>query len=250
MCGRYTLSAGHEALAKAFLAEFGKELKASWKPRYNIAPGTGIPAILEDRDKGGRKAEVLHWGLVPHWAKDPNIGYKMINARAETIAEKPAYRDAFRYRRCLVPASGFYEWDRRGTPRQPYYFYPQEGEFMALAAIWEHWLHPSGSEILSVALITKPADPVVGRIHHRMPVILPETVWEGWLDTGLVKPSMTGFLDRLPSHSILRSHPVSLKVNKTDSDTAALVEPVSSVSPEAEESSASGQLDLFDDPGT
>jgi putative SOS response-associated peptidase YedK len=81
---------------------------------------------------------------VPHWAKDPNIGYKLINARAETIAEKPAYRDAFRYRRCLVPASGFYEWDRRKSPRQPYYFYPEHGDFMALAGIWEHWLHPSG----------------------------------------------------------------------------------------------------------
>src|SRR5210317_2245796 len=116
MCGRYTLSAGHESLARAFLAEFSKELQASWKSRYNIAPGTGIVAILEDRDRGGRKAEVFHWGLVPGWAKDPKIGYKLINARAETIGEKPSYRDAYRYRRCLVPASGFYEWDRRKSP--------------------------------------------------------------------------------------------------------------------------------------
>lgn len=113
---------------------------------------------------------------------------------------------------------------------------------MALAAIWEHWLHPSGSEILSVALITKPADTVVGRIHHRMPVILPETMWEGWLDTDVVKPSMTGTLDGLPDDLNLSSHPVSPKVNKTDSDNAGLIEPVSDVSPEA------GQLDLFDEP--
>ena len=167
MCGRYTLSAGHEALARAFLAEFAEELQASWKARYNIAPGTGIVAILEDRDRGGRKAEVLHWGLVPHWAKDPNIGYKMINARAETIGEKPAYRDAYRYRRCLVPASGFYEWDRTKSPRQPYYFYPKGSDFMAMAGVWEPWPHPSGSEILSVSLITTTANR--GTIDGRRP---------------------------------------------------------------------------------
>lgn len=121
---------------------------------------------------------------------------------------------------------------------------------MALAGIWEHWLHPSGSEILSVSLVTKAADAVVGAIHHRMPVILPGNVWDDWLDSSGVKPSMAATLDRLPGHSILKSHPVSLKVNKTDSDTAALVEPVSAGSPEAEESSASGQLDLFDDPAS
>lgn len=225
MCGRYTLSAGHEALAKAFLAEFGEELKASWKLRYNIAPGTGITAIVEDRDVGGRKAEVLHWGLVPHWAKDPNIGYKMTNARAETIAEKPAYRDAFRYRRCLVPASGFYEWDRKASPRQPYYFYPRKGKFMAMAGIWEHWLHPSGSEILSVSLVTRPADETVGRIHHRMPVILPEDCWESWLDTAGVKPDMPAFLKTTDREGLLADHPVSLAVNKTGTDDAALIQP-------------------------
>jgi putative SOS response-associated peptidase YedK len=240
MCGRYTLSASHEALAKAFLAEFGEELKASWKPRYNIAPGSGITAILEDRDKGGRKAEVLHWGLVPHWAKDPNIGYKMINARSESIAEKPAYRDAFRYRRCLVPASGFYEWDRKASPRQPYYFYPREEEFMALAAVWEHWLHPSGSEILSVSLVTKAADPVVEKIHHRMPVILPASCWDGWLDVTVVRPEMTAWLEQLPGVSPLESHPVSADVNMASSEGRHLTQ---KVMPRAR----GGQLDLFGD---
>lgn len=240
MCGRYTLSAGHEALAKAFLAEFGEELKASWKPRYNIAPGTGITAILEDRDKGGRKADVLHWGLVPHWAKDPNIGYKLINARAETIAEKPAYRDAFRYRRCLVPASGFYEWDRRESPRQPYYFYPEHGDFMALAGIWEHWLHPTGSEILSVSLVTRPADETVGRIHHRMPVILPESSWASWLDTTEARPRMEAFLERLPEESLLQAYPVSRKVNKVEEQGEELLQKVN-------ENPSQKQLDLFSD---
>ncbi|NDV62020.1 SOS response-associated peptidase [Puniceicoccales bacterium CK1056] len=239
MCGRYTLSAGHEALAKAFLAEFGEELKASWKSRYNITPGTGIVAIHEDRDRGGRRAEVLHWGLVPSWAKDPNIGYKLINARAETIADKPSYRDAFRYRRCLVPASGFYEWDRRKSPRQPYYFRPVEEDFMAMAGIWEHWMHPSGSEILSVSLITTEANKTVGKIHHRMPVILGVDEWDRWLDTSNVKGEGLSNLLGPASDIFLKSCPVSSRVNKTDVDEASLTKAISL------EEKPTGQMDLF-----
>ena len=239
MCGRYTLSAGHEALARAFLAEFAEELKASWKTRYNIPPGTGIVAIHEDRDKGGRKAEVFHWGLVPGWAKDPNIGYKLINARAETIGEKPSYRDAYRYRRCLVPASGFYEWDRRKSPRQPYYFYPTEGDFMAMAGIWEHWLHPSGSEILSVSLVTTAANSTVGKIHHRMPVLLEPANWDRWLDTGNVKAEGLGDLLVPAKDEFLQHRRVSIRVNKTDSDEPSLIEAESAKEDPVQ------QMDLF-----
>jgi len=227
MCGRYTLSAGHEALARAFLAEFAAELQAEWKPRYNIAPGTGITAIIEDRDRDRlRRAEVLHWGLVPRWADDPAIGYKLINARAETVASKPSYRDPFRYRRCLVPASGFFEWDRRHHPRQPWYFFPGERECMALAGVWEHWLHPSGSEILSVALLTTEADDRMAPIHHRMPVILPEAAWADWLDTRQVKPDMPAFLKRRPGPEFLQCHPVSMEVNRGTAEGSHLIEPV------------------------
>jgi len=244
MCGRYTLSAGHEALARAFLAEFSEELQASWNPRYNISPGTGVVAVLEDRDRDGqRRAEILHWGLVPRWAKDPDSGYKLINARAETIAGKPAYRDAFRYRRCLVPASGFYEWDRRLSPRQPWYFHPAEEDFMALAAVWEHWLHPSGSEILSVALVTRPADRTVGRIHHRMPVILPRTAWGEWMDTRLVKPEMKVFLEGSAPDDYLAGFPVSLEVNKGQAEGEQLIQPLSSGNNSPGPSD--GQLELF-----
>ncbi len=239
MCGRYTLSAGHEALARAFLAEFAEELQASWKPRYNIAPGSGIPAILEDRDRGGRKAEIFHWGLVPSWAKDVNIGYKLTNARAETLRDKPSFRDAFRYRRCLVPASGFYEWDRTTRPRQPYYFYPSNADFMAIAGIWEHWLHPSGSEILSVSLITTAANSEVGRIHHRMPVILGQQDWARWLDTDNVKAVGLDELMLPAGDTVISSHPVSTKVNKADQDDPGLIEAVNI------DSRPDGQLDLF-----
>ena len=239
MCGRYTLSAGHEALARAFLAEFAEELQMSWKPRYNISPGSGIVAILEDRDKGGRRAEVLHWGLVPSWAKDASIGYKLTNSRAETIRDKPAFRDAFRYRRCLVPASGFYEWDRTTVPRQPYYFYPEQQDFMAIAGIWEHWLHPTGSEILSVSLITTAANREVGKIHHRMPVVLDRENWSKWLDTGNVKGDGLADLMVPAAGEVLRSHPVSTVVNTSGEDGPELI------ARKAPDSASSSQLDLF-----
>lgn len=239
MCGRYTLSAGHEALSRAFLAEFGSELKAFWKPRYNIAPGSGIVAILEDRNHGGRRAEVFHWGLVPSWAKDPDIGHKLINARAETVADKPSYQDAFRYRRCLVPASGFYEWDRRSMPRQPWYFYPGRSGFLAMAGIWEHWADAGGSEILSIALITTRANKTVGRIHHRMPVILGPESWADWLNTDDVGGERPGKLLVPAGNHVLESHPVSCRVNKTACDDASLIEK-SAPAP-------AGQLDLFQD---
>jgi putative SOS response-associated peptidase YedK len=239
MCGRYTLSAGHEALSRAFLAEFAEELKSSWNPRYNISPGSGIVAIHEDRDKGGRKAEVFHWGLVPSWAKDANIGYKLTNARAETIKDKPSYRDAYRYRRCLVPASGFYEWDRSVFPRQPYYFSPENRDFMAMAGIWEHWLHPTGSEILSVSLITTVANDVVSAIHHRMPVLVDPEHWNKWLDTSNVKATGLGDLMVPSSNKTICSYPVSTRVNKSNQDDPGLVEKI------ILEANKDEQLDLF-----
>ncbi|MGA1205101.1 MAG: SOS response-associated peptidase [Opitutales bacterium] len=239
MCGRYTLSAGHEALARAFLAEFSGELQGSWQPRYNIAPGSGIVAIVEDRDKGGRRGDVFHWGLVPSWAKDPDIGYKLINARAETVGEKASYRDAYRYRRCLVPASGFYEWDRRKSPRQPYYFHPAAGELMAMAGVWEHWMHPCGSEILSLSLLTTSANKTVGRIHHRMPVLLDERDWDAWLDTTHVRG--TGLRDLLKpaEEEFLQSHPVGIEVNNSSSEGEGLILPLGKTGTETT------QLDLF-----
>jgi putative SOS response-associated peptidase YedK len=239
MCGRYTLSAGHEALAREFLAEFAEEMKASWNSRYNISPGTGIVAIQEDRDKGGRKADVFHWGLVPSWAKDPDIGYKLINARAETIAQKPSFRDAFRYRRCLVPASGFYEWDRTKSPRQPHYFHPAESSIMAMAGIWEHWLHPCGSEILSISLITTAANKLMEPIHHRMPLILPRESWAEWLSTDNVKPSIETYLDKAEPDNYLQCHPVSTRVNKASEEGEDLIHVQDS------EEQTGGQLDLF-----
>ncbi len=226
MCGRYTLSAGHEELARAFLAEFARELQESWRPRYNIGPGSGIVAVYEDPERdGARRAGVFHWGLVPHWARDPNIGLRLVNARAETVARKPAYREAFRRRRCLVPASGFYEWDRRLRPAWPYYIYPAGEPFMALAGVWEHWRHAGGTEIVSVALITMPANSLVGRIHDRMPLILPRGQWDAWLDCSRVPPDIAPFLEAAPPPAYLAMHPVGPEVNRVANDSPSLIEP-------------------------
>jgi len=238
MCGRFTLRENPARLAKIFEAEFGDELSLSLKPRYNIAPGGGVLAVMEDRDRGGRRADILQWGLVPSWAKDPTISHKLINARSETVHGKPSFSDAFRYRRCLVPMSGFYEWDRACRPRQPYYFYNDKKPVFAVAGVWEYWLHPSGSEIISVSLLTREADMVVGNIHHRMPVILPHTHWQSWLDTSRVQPPAVLPLLRAAQLNQLRSHPVTLDVNKTDRDDPALIDPV-------QPSGTSEQLDLF-----
>ncbi len=245
MCGRYTLAMGHEALARAFLAEFGEELKSSWQARYNIAPGSGIVAIVEDRDRKGRRAEILHWGLVPSWADDPNIGYKLINARAETVATKPSFRNPFRYRRCLVPASGFYEWDRHRKPSQPWYFYPGESPFMAFAGVWEHWQHADGSEILSVAVLTTGADAIMAPIHHRMPVILPEAAWADWLDPENVKPNRQSLLRAHGKGPKLDRHPVTHAVNKAAVDSPELIQPVDEPSSSPLPPQNNDQMELF-----
>ncbi len=224
MCGRFTLSVGPDELARVFKAEFGEDFRKMWKPRYNIPPGSGITAILEDRNRACRRAEILHWGLVPSWAGDPDIGYKLINARAETLSEKASFKDAFRYRRCLIPASGFYEWDRGTAPRQPYYFFPAGGGLMALAGIWEHWLHPSGSEILSASIITRAANGPVARIHNRMPAILEREAGDRWLDTGNVGPRNLEELLVPPREDLLAVRRVGTRVNKTTFDDPSLIE--------------------------
>jgi putative SOS response-associated peptidase YedK len=183
MCGRYSLTVGAEQLARQFLAEFAEELMKELEPREEITPGTGVVAIFEDRDRGGRRGDIFDWGLVPSWCKDPRTATRPINARSETVASKPTFREPFRYRRCLVPMTGFFEWDRKTQPRRKYTFSNPDVPLLAVAGVWDHWQHADGSEILSLALLTQPANKVMAPIHHRMPVILEPAVWDQWLDT-------------------------------------------------------------------
>lgn len=241
MCGRVTVHFSQESvsalLEEPLAAEAAEVLR---QPRYNIAPGSGLVAVMEDRDRGGlRRAMVLHWGLVPGWAESPQTGASLINARAETIAVKPAFADAFRYRRCIVPVSGFYEWDRSARPVWPYYFFPVGGSaVLLLAGIWEYWLHPSGSEIFSVALVTTAANAVMAPIHHRMPLVLRGAAVRQWLDHRNTRPAVAAFLPATDSPSPFRGHPVSTAVNRAGIDLPRLIERVDP--PER-----AAQMDLF-----
>ncbi|MBL8487972.1 MAG: SOS response-associated peptidase [Rhodocyclaceae bacterium] len=176
MCGRYALNHRPADLIRIFelvgCPEFG--------PRYNIAPTSEVP-VVRVSPEGERIAHLLRWGLVPHWAKDPAIGAKLNNARGETVAEKPSFRDAFRRRRCIVPASGFYEWKAEGRVKLPHYISAPDGEPLALGGLWESWRAPDGGVLRTCCIVTTGPNGVMAPIHDRMPVILPREAWQAWL---------------------------------------------------------------------
>jgi putative SOS response-associated peptidase YedK len=196
MCGRFALYSTPFSLAKHFEAEAPPELR----PRYNVAPTQSIPIVREE--DGKRRFALARWGLIPHWAKDTKIGYHTINARAETVAEKPVFRNAFRYRRCLIPADGFYEWQvvPGSKTKQPWFIVLRDRELMAFAGLWEKWRSPEGDDLESCSIIVTDANELMRPIHDRMPVILAPGDWEAWLETeakdagglqGLLKPYST-----------------------------------------------------------
>lgn len=179
MCGRFALAIPRQVVAEAMGLPGMPEVPA----RYNIAPTQLVEAVYADRHITRRVAGLFRWGLVPSWAKDSKIGAKCINARIETVFDKPAYRAAIRYRRCLVPAQGFYEWEH-GQPgkKVPYFLTSADGSVLVLAGIFEYWTGPGGEVIDSLAILTREASGIVGLLHDRMPVILPSEVHDTWLD--------------------------------------------------------------------
>jgi putative SOS response-associated peptidase YedK len=195
MCGRFTLFEADTILSK----DFGAPIPFEFLPRYNIAPTQQILAVRQSTGKEVREAIFLRWGLIPRWAKDPSVGNRMINVRAETVAEKPAFRSAFLSRRCLVPSSGFYEWKKEEKRKQPYYIRPKDRSSFAFAGLWEQWQSPEGSPVESCALITTEANELISQLHDRMPVILPPFIYSLWLDPG--------FIDGERLISLLRSYP-------------------------------------------
>jgi putative SOS response-associated peptidase YedK len=177
MCGRYTLSTSIESLAEEFgIAGPLPELQ----PSYNVAPTQEVPAVVAGGG-GGRRLEMLRWGLIPSWADEAGIGARMINARSETVAEKPSFRRAFKERRCLIPADGFYEWQKTNGGKQPYYLRMKSGRPFAFAGLWESW-NGDGNEIRSCTILTTNPNNIAREVHNRMPVILPPEVYEIWLD--------------------------------------------------------------------
>jgi putative SOS response-associated peptidase YedK len=233
VCGRYTHLFTWKQLRRLMrLTTFPVE---ALPLRYNVAPTQTVPVVRAA--ESGREGALLRWGLIPSWADDPAIGNRLINARAETAHEKPAFRQAFKRRRCLVPASGFYEWAKagsgggkpRGGRKQPFYFYPADGELFAFAGLWERWRPRDGSAddsepVETFTILTTDANTAVRPVHDRMPVILAPDAWDLWLDgkdpeglPGLLKPC---------DPALIASHPVSTAVNIPAHDRPDCVEPV------------------------
>lgn len=177
MCGRFAFYSPSEATA----ALFGVSTSIAVEPRFNIAPSQYIAGIRDTED-AGRELSMFRWGLVPFWAKDPSIGNRMINARAETVAEKPSFRAAYRHRRCLLLADGFYEWKKEGAGKVPYFISLASGEPFAFAGLWESWQSKETEEVIqSTTLITTAANEFISTVHHRMPVILQPDTAARWL---------------------------------------------------------------------
>ncbi|MEB3180562.1 MAG: SOS response-associated peptidase [Nostocaceae cyanobacterium] len=212
MCGRFTLTKSGWAIAQAFNLEEVPQIE----PQYNIAPTQQIAAILYNSESQNRQFQELRWGLIPSWAKDKSIGYKLINARAETVAEKPSFRSAFKQRRCLIVADGFYEWQKQENhkhQKQPYYFRVADGQPFAFAGLWEKWQSPDGEEITSGTILTTEANELMQSIHERMPVILNTQDYDLWLDPQVKTfQELQPVLHPYPAES-MTSYPVSTLVN-------------------------------------
>jgi putative SOS response-associated peptidase YedK len=216
MCGRYALAVNTTQLA----AEFEVSLSAPIAPRYNIAPSQPLLAVRHDEQ--GRNAVWLKWGLVPSWSKDLTIAVRLINARSETVAEKPAFRNAFNRRRALVPASGYYEWQARGTGKQPYYIYPTDRRIFAIAAVWERW-ERDGTVIETCALLTCAANTPLAQIHARMPVVIERANYADWLAPDTHVKEALKLLRPAPDDRFAL-HAVSRRMNSARNDDAACTE--------------------------
>ncbi len=242
MCGRYTLTTPLEGLREVFLFEGAPNLA----PRYNIAPTQEVPAVRLGPEDGGRRLVSLRWGLIPSWAKEASIGSRMINARAESVAEKPAFRTAFRQRRCLIPADGFYEWQARPSgPKQPYHIARAAGGPFAFAGLWERWSERGGEEpVESFTIVTTEANRRLAAIHHRMPVILAPADHAAWLDPASGIDALQALLRPAPEEAFVAT-PVSTRVNAVRHDDPSLVEPAPPLDAAAADPEPAAQLRLL-----
>jgi len=222
MCGRFTLFEPDQVLAR----EFGVSDFPPRSPRYNIAPSQPITAVRAAPSGSGREIALLRWGLIPSWSKDPATGNRLINARAETAREKPSFRNAFRRHRCLIPTSGFYEWQRQERGKQPYFIRMRNGHPFAFAGLWDRWERPDEGAVETCTILTTAANDVLAPIHDRMPVILPPGEYDRWLDPSLLNTdSLAPLLVPFPPEEML-AYPVNPRVNAPSADDEGCIAPL------------------------
>ncbi len=225
MCGRYTLTVFQQQLAE----EFELHELEGFQPRYNIAPTQPAPIVRVAGETAGRELTMCRWGLIPHWAKDPSIGNRMINARAETATEKPAFRNSMKRQRCLVPCSGFYEWkvldpSAKKPAKQPYYIRRRDERVFAFAGLWDRWRSSEGEEISSFTILTTEPNELMRDLHDRMPVIIPRGQYGHWLDPETQNAvHVASFLTPYPSDELC-AYPVSTRVNNPRFDDPSCIQ--------------------------
>lgn len=222
MCGRFVQQLTSDQVAEILGATSEARMPGG---RFNVAPTQPVLVLVEE---GQRRVVTAHrWGLIPPWAKDPSIGPRMINARAETVAEKPAFRGSFRHHRCIIPADAFYEWQKVGSTKTPYAIHRRDGKLMALAGLWAAWHDVNiGAEIMSCAIITTEANATLAPIHDRMPVILPEDTWDTWLDPKVDDRALLQSMLRPAPDDLLEAYPISRRVNDVRNDDSDLLTPL------------------------
>jgi putative SOS response-associated peptidase YedK len=219
MCGRYMVLSSPEAIRRLF----GYPEQPNFPPRYNVAPTQPVPIVrMVD---GRRQFALVRWGLIPPWVKDPRSFSLLINARVESVHDKPAFRYAMRRRRCLFPADGFYEWQNAGRRRRPFCVRPRDAGPIAFAGLWETWMGPNGEEMETAAIVTTAASPEIAHLHDRTPVILPADAFDLWLDCRNVDALTAAELCVPPRDGTLAAYEVSPAVNHADNDGPALIEP-------------------------
>jgi putative SOS response-associated peptidase YedK len=223
MCARYRLSRRKQILEEYFDSVSGDE---NWEPRYNIAPTQAVPVIRQNPQKLVRELSLVRWGLIPTWARNASGAARMINARSETVATLPAFRDAFKSRRCLVPADAFYEWQHAGKIKQPYCFEVKGGELFAFAGIWDGWKDPGGEVVETCSILTTAANSVTSAIHDRMPVILDPDSYDLWLDPGMNSVRAASELLKPYNPERMRCYPIATRINHVANDDEACSAPI------------------------
>jgi putative SOS response-associated peptidase YedK len=229
MCGRFVIISPPEALRRLF----GYSEQPNMPPRHNIAPTQPVPVVIVEN--GARHFRLMRWGFIPAWVKDPRTFALLINARAETVQEKPAFKNAIKRRRCLVPADGYYEWQASATRQRPFFIHRRDGGPFGLAALAETWIGPNGEELDTVAIVTAAASADLAPLHHRVPVTIAPGDFDRWLDCRAVDAEAAMPLLAAPEEGEFAWHEVSTRVNRVANDDAQLILPITAEQMAAEE---------------